>query len=160
MKNPCRKCAPKANSRPLFNFGKEPKKACTRMSSICHSYILVCHPYVLVCHLHVLACHPDVTRIHSYVIRMSLLCTRMSCVCHSYVLVCHPYVTHMYSYVICMTLVRGFNINHLLNKYKVSFSSFQSHCSISIPPDRNQKKTNLVLRNCNHAAITFSSSLM
>ena len=25
MKKSCRKCAPKANSRPLFNFGKKPK---------------------------------------------------------------------------------------------------------------------------------------
>ena len=53
---------------------------CTRMSSVCHSYVLVC-------------------------IRMSLVCTRMSSVCHSYVLVCHRYVTRMYSYVISMLLV-------------------------------------------------------
>ena len=45
--------------------------ACTRMSSVCHSYVLVCHPYV--------------TRMYSYVIRMSLVCTRMLSVCHSYV---------------------------------------------------------------------------
>ena len=56
---------------------------CTRMSSVCHSYVLARHPYV----------------------------TRMSSVCHSYVprlwfyhepiyvLACHPYVTRMYSYV-------------------------------------------------------------
>ena len=64
---------------------------CTRMSSICHSYVLVCHPCV--------------TLMYSYVIRMSLVCTRMSSVCHSYVLVCYPYVTRMYSYVIRMSLV-------------------------------------------------------
>ena len=56
----------------------------TRMSSVCHSYVLVCHPCV--------------TRMYSYVIRMSLVCTRMSSVCYSYVLVCYPYVTHMWFY--------------------------------------------------------------
>ena len=64
---------------------------CTRMPSVCHSYVLVCHPYI--------------TRMYSYVIRMSLVCTRMSSVCHSYVLVCHPHVTRMYSYVIRMSLI-------------------------------------------------------
>ena len=57
---------------------------CTRMPSVCHSYVLVSHPYV--------------TRMYSYVIRMSLVCTRMSSVSHSY-------VTRMYSYVICISLV-------------------------------------------------------
>ena len=27
MKKPCKKCASKPNSRPIFNFGKEPKTA-------------------------------------------------------------------------------------------------------------------------------------
>ena len=57
---------------------------CTSMSSVCYSYVLVCHPYV----------------------------TRMSSVCHSYVFVCHPYVTRMYLYVIRMSLVCGFTMNH------------------------------------------------
>ena len=57
---------------------------CTRMPSLCHSYVLVCHPCF--------------TRMYSYVIRMSLVCTRMSSVCHSYVLVCHPYVTRKWFY--------------------------------------------------------------
>ena len=86
---------------------------CTRMSSICHSYVLVCM-YVLVCngmslvstrmssvcHLYVFVCHTYtyVTRMHSYVIRMSLVYTRMLSICHSHVLACHPYVTHMYSF--------------------------------------------------------------
>ena len=55
-----------------------------RMSLIGNSYVTrmssVCHPYVLVC-------HPDVTCMYSYVIRMSLICTGMSSVCHSNVLV-------------------------------------------------------------------------
>ena len=123
MKKLCRKCAPKANPRPLFNFGKYTKTAITykeffyksdilkedyqkrltffflnRMSSVCHSYVLVCLSYV--------------TRMYLYVIRISLVCTRMSSVCHSYVLVCtpmssvchsfvpasHSYVTHMWFY--------------------------------------------------------------
>ena len=46
---------------------------CSRMSSVCHWYVLVCNG-------------------------MSLVCTRMSSVCHSYVLVCHPYFTRMWFY--------------------------------------------------------------
>ena len=98
MKNPCRKFAAKANSRPFLFLVNNPKQ-----------YLLVCHPYV--------------TGMYSYVIRMSLvcthailmplLCTRMSSVCHWYVFVSHPYVTHMYSYVIRMSLVLGFTTNHL-----------------------------------------------
>ena len=64
---------------------------CTRLSSICHSYVLVCHPYV--------------TRMHSYVIRMSLVCTPMSSICHSNVLACHSYVARMYAYPIRMPVV-------------------------------------------------------
>ena len=56
---------------------------CTRMLSVCHSYVLICHLYV----------------------------TRMSSVRHSYVLVCHPYVTRMYSSVIRMSLVCGLTMN-------------------------------------------------
>ena len=56
---------------------------CTRMSSVCHSYVTrmpsVCYSYVLLW-------HPYVTHMYSYVIRMSLVCTRMSSVCHSYVI--------------------------------------------------------------------------
>ena len=68
---------------------------CTRMSSVCHSYVTrmpsVCYSYVRtsmasLCHSYVLVCHPYVTRMYSYVIRMSLVCTRMSSVCHSYVI--------------------------------------------------------------------------
>ena len=99
-KEPCRKCSPKANSRPLFNlviklkqnshciqgifiqtryfereFIKSFKKLtlCTRMLSVCHSYILL-----FIC--------------------MSLVCTRMSSICYVYVLVCHPYVTRLWFY--------------------------------------------------------------
>ena len=77
----------------------------TRMSSVCHSYILLCHSYVLVCHSYVTRMYSFVIRMYSYVIRMSLVCTRMSPVCHSYVLVCHLCVTRMYSYFIRMLLV-------------------------------------------------------
>ena len=56
---------------------------CTRMSSVCQSYVL--------------ACRPCLTRMYSYVIRMPLVCSHMSSVCHSYVLLCHSYVTHMSS---------------------------------------------------------------
>ena len=48
--------------------------ACTRMSFVCHSYVI---------------------RMYSYGTRMSSVCTRMSFVCHSYVLACHSYVTRM-----------------------------------------------------------------
>ena len=96
---------------------------CTRMSSVCHSYILKCHPYVTcidsyiirmslvctsmssVCHSHLLVCHPYVARMNSYAIRMSLVCTRIPFVCHSYVHLCHPYVTRMYLYAIRRSLV-------------------------------------------------------
>ena len=42
----------------------------TRMSFVCHSYVILCHPYVI----------------------------RMSSVCRSYILVCHPYDTRMCFY--------------------------------------------------------------
>ena len=78
----------------MYSYVIRVSLVCTRMSYVCHSYVLVCHPYV--------------TRIHSYVIRMSLVFTRMSSVCHSYVIrmslvcthmspVCNPYVTRMSS---------------------------------------------------------------
>ena len=63
---------------------------CTRMSSVCHSYVLVYYSYV--------------TLMYS-VCLMLLICTYMSSVCHSYVLICHPYVTRRYWYVIRMSLV-------------------------------------------------------
>ena len=122
MKKPCRKCAPKANSRPLLILVNNLKQ-----------YVLIRHPYVTRMYSHVicmsLVCThvvctslvcirmPSyVTRMYFYVIGTSLVCTRMSSVCDSYVLamssvrhwyelVCHPYVTRMYSYVICMSLV-------------------------------------------------------
>ena len=72
------------------------------MSFVYHSYVirisLVCTRMSPVCHLYVLVCHPCVTRMYSYVTRMSLVCTRMSSVCHSYVLVYHPCVTRLWFY--------------------------------------------------------------
>ena len=67
---------------------------CTRMSFICHLYVLVSDPYV--------------TRMYSHVIHMSL--------------VCHPHVnvTRMYSYVIRMSLICGFTMNRQkLNGLKI-----------------------------------------
>ena len=63
---------------------------CTRMSSVCYSYVLVRHLYVT---------------------RMSSVCHSYVLVCHSYALVCHPYVTRIYLYVIHMSLVCGITMN-------------------------------------------------
>ena len=89
---------------------------CTRMSSVCHSYVLVYNPYV--------------TRMYSHVIRMSIVCTRMSSVCHSYVLVCYPYVTRMYSYAIRMSLICGFtmNLRRQLTIFKVIYNMISFLC--------------------------------
>ena len=50
---------------------------CARIS-VCHSYVipmpLVCTRMSLVCHSYVLECHQYVTRMHWYAIRMSLVC--------------------------------------------------------------------------------------
>ena len=40
MKKPCRKCAPKANSRPLFNIGKQSKTAIVCKEFFCKSDIV------------------------------------------------------------------------------------------------------------------------
>ena len=50
---------------------------CTRLSFICHSYVIVCHLYA---------------------IRMSVECARRSFACHSNMLVCHSYVTCLWFY--------------------------------------------------------------
>ena len=74
------------------------KEKCTRMSSVCHSYVLVsirmpsvCHSYATRMYLYVIR-----TRMHSYVIRMSFVCTRIysyivrtSLVCNRMSFVCH-----------------------------------------------------------------------
>ena len=120
MKKPCRKCAHRVNSRPLFNFDKQPKTGIickeffyksdiskenyqkTLKTLTLFFFRTACHPYVIRMSF---VCHP-------YAIRVLLVCTRMSFVCHSYVhvctrmsSVCHSYVTRMYSYVIRMSLV-------------------------------------------------------
>ena len=111
MKNPCRKCAPKVNSRPLFNFIKQPKTAIAYKELFYKSDILKENFQKALKKITLLffrkACHPYDTRMAfvCHVICMSLTCSRMSSVCHSYVLVCHPYVTLMYSYVIRISLV-------------------------------------------------------
>ena len=121
MKKPWRKCAPKANSRPLFNFGNQPKTgtACREFfykSDIwkenyqkvlkkltlfffrteCHPFVtrmsFVYHSFVLVCHSYVLVCHPYVTRMSSVCHSYVLECHP----CYSYVLVCHSYVTRLW----------------------------------------------------------------
>ena len=68
----------------------------TRMSSVCHSYVLLCHPYV--------------TCIYSNAICMSTVCTRMSSVCHTYVRVSHSHILCMYSYVIRMSRIYSYVI--------------------------------------------------
>ena len=123
MKNPCRKCAPKANSRLLLILVNSPKQ-----------YVLVCHLYVTQTYSYVICMslvYTNAVRMslvytrmssvcHSYVIRMSLACTRISSVCHSYILLYHRYVTRMYlyvirmySYVTRMSLVFGLTMNHM-----------------------------------------------
>ena len=115
MKKPCRKCAPKVNSRPLLNLIKQPKTAIACKEFFYKSDILKENYQKALKKITLFffrtACHSYVTRMYSYVIRMSLVCTRMSSVCHSYVLVCYPHVSRMYSYVIRMSLVCGFTMN-------------------------------------------------
>ena len=82
----------------MYSYVIRVRLLCTRMSSVCHSYVLVSHPFV--------------TRMYSYVILMSLV---ISSVYHSYVLVCHPYVTRIYSYVIRMSLVCSFTMSLTFN---------------------------------------------
>ena len=84
----------------------------TRISSVCHFYILLCNGMSSVCtrmssvcHSYVLSCHPYATRMYSYVIRMSS-------VCHLYVLRCHPYVTRTYLHVTRVSLVCSSTMNH------------------------------------------------
>ena len=81
----------------MYSYFIRMSLVCTRMSFLCHLYVIVCHLYV--------------THMYSHVTRMSFVCTRMSSVCYSHVLVCHPYATRMYSYVIRMSLVCGFTMN-------------------------------------------------
>ena len=115
MKKTCRKCAPKANPRPLFNFGKYLKAAIT-CKEFFYKFDVLKEDYQksfkkLTLFFFRTACHLYVTRMYLYVIRISLLCTRVSFVCYSYAFVCHPYVTRMYSYVIRVSLVCGFTMN-------------------------------------------------
>ena len=95
-KEPCRKCSPKANSRPLFNlviklkqnshciqgifiqtryFEREFIKSFKKVNSMYSNVIRMSLVYTLI--------HLYVTRIYSYVIHMLLVCTRMSSICHS-----------------------------------------------------------------------------
>ena len=64
---------------------------CSRMSSLCHSYVFVCHPFV--------------TRMYSYVILLLLVCICMTSFYYSYFLACHTYVTRVYLYLILLLLV-------------------------------------------------------
>ena len=117
MKKTCRKCAPKANPRPLFNFGKYIKAAIT-CKEFFYKFDVLKEDYQksfkkLTLFFFRTACHLYVTRMYLYVIRMWLIRTRMWSVCHSYALVWHLYVTRMYSYVIrvSLVLVCGFTMN-------------------------------------------------
>ena len=106
MKKPCRKCAPKVNSRPLLNLIKQPKTAIACKEFFYKSDILkenfqkalkkiTLFFFRTVCHLY---------DTHMYS-RMSPVCTCISSVCHSCVFICDPYVTCMYSYVTRMSSV-------------------------------------------------------
>ena len=127
MKKPCSNCAPKVNSRPLFNFTNKPKTAirckeffyksdilkenCQKalkkdnfiflsntMLSVCYSLSFVCH-VIRMPLVYILMS----TECHSYVF-VCYSCV-LTCCLYSYVLLCHPYVTGMYSYFIRMSLV-------------------------------------------------------
>ena len=71
-------------------------------SQLYYFFRTACHPHVsrmsFVCHPYVVVFYPYVTRMYSYVIRMSLVCTHRASVCHSYILVCHSYVTRLWFY--------------------------------------------------------------
>ena len=76
---------------------------CTRMSSLCHSYVLLCNGVSLVCTRMSSACHSYVLVYHLCVARMYSHVTCMYShvmICHSYALTCHTYVTRMHSYVL------------------------------------------------------------
>ena len=116
MKKPCRKCAPKINSRPFFNFGKQTQTAIPCKEFFYKSDILKENyqkalrklilfsfkPHIIRVSL---VCHSYVSRMYLYVICMSFVCTWMSSVCHLYLLVCHLYVTRIYPCVIRISLV-------------------------------------------------------
>ena len=55
----------------MYSYAIRMSHVCTRMSSVCHSYVAVCND-------------------------MSHVCTRMPSVCHSYLLVCHSYINNMW----------------------------------------------------------------
>ena len=76
IRNSCHLCVTR-----MYVYFVRMSLVCTRMSFLCHSYVLECRSYV--------------TCMYSYVIRMSFVCTLMLSVCNSYVFVCHSYVTRM-----------------------------------------------------------------
>ena len=51
----------------MYSYVIRMSLVCTRMSSVCHLYVLVCHPYVTRMYLYV-------TPMYWYVIRRSLVC--------------------------------------------------------------------------------------
>ena len=88
MKKPCRKCAPKVNSRLLLNLSKQPKTAIVCKEFFYKSDILkenfqkALKKITLfflrtVCHLYDTHMYSYVTRMYLYLIRMSLVCTHM-----------------------------------------------------------------------------------
>ena len=109
FKKPCKKYAPKVNSRPLFI--KQPKTVIAYKEFFYKSDILKENFQEALKKITLFffgtSFHPYDTRMTfvCHVIRVSLVCTRMSSACHSYVLVCYKYVTRMYLYVIRMSLV-------------------------------------------------------
>ena len=107
---------------------------CTRMSSVCHSYVLVCLPYV--------------TGMYSYFIRMSLVCTRMSSVCHSYthtyVLACHPCVTRVWFYH------EPRSSNATLNVHKLSLIFILGFCQYQHKEEIQSLRKLIFYKCCTH----------
>ena len=98
----------------------------TRISSVCHWYVLVCYSFV--------------TRTYLYVIRMSLVCTLMSSVCHSYVLVCHPYVTRIWFYHEPFTKEETNTLSETLQKPKIiNNKKYKLNNKTTEPPKKENK---------------------
>ena len=89
MKKPCSNCAPKVNSRPLFNFTNKPKTAIRCKEFFYKSDILKEN------------CQKALKKDNFIFLSNTMLsvCYSLSFVCHSYIFLCQPYVTRMYSYV-------------------------------------------------------------
>ena len=82
MKKPCRKCAPKVNSRPLLNLIKQPKTAIACKEFFYKSDILKENYQKASKKITLFLIRIFASLFFLYAIRMSLVCTRVSSVCH------------------------------------------------------------------------------